>query len=219
MKFQSGLPRREVNYTMSDMEFDDPDEDDGKHSHENAATKEPFSNVTDAGFSGNVPSKIKGMEHTDPELSGECIGMGGSFSLDKAKPDKATDQRSNFQTAECLSKTQLSEEYEYLSMGGGFCLNEDDGKDGNMHSTRGTLCDSDPPYWSDLGEDENGATPTRTMNSRKEVERIGEEKVSRANQNSHHNDSDGNRFEKNTNEESLSSLRAMPNLKRKRKKN
>ncbi|CAI9111074.1 OLC1v1011209C1 [Oldenlandia corymbosa var. corymbosa] len=160
---RSGRPRKAVNYALNDIELDEPNQDDGNPNKENLAGKEPCADMPEAGYSAAVPSKIQAVGRTDPEFNVECTGLDESSHLNEAKQDKVTDQLSACPVADSLTESQLSGDY--LTTGGGFCLDEDDTAENvqglSTRSTSVEICDSDPSKGSGLKEDGSATRPIK----------------------------------------------------------
>ncbi|KAL3526027.1 hypothetical protein ACH5RR_014399 [Cinchona calisaya] len=226
---RSGRPRKEVDYTMCSLRSDDPYLDDGSSKEDNEARKDLSADLLGPYFA-DVPSIISEGEHIYQESSGDCIKNGDGFCADKAKEDMETGQLNSGATDDIVSDTQLSTEY--LTVGGGFCLDEEDTElnlQGSTHCPmKVTAFESDPPNCSDLREDDNINSPTRTIDPVEEAGRTGRVDTSyTSNQNPDGNtNSDWSEVaisqevinEDDYGKDSSRSLRAMPNLRRKRRK-
>lgn len=227
VKLQSERCRKEVNYMASSLPFDDANQDDGNSSDDNAARKESSADLFEVGCSAAIPSKVSISEHIDQKLPVHCFEKDEGFCMDKAKKDIGSGQLSSNPTVDFVSDTRLSKEY--FTMGGGFCLDENDTDIDLQGSTncpvKGATFDSDSPNCLDLGEGESVMTPTSTMNLVEEAEKVGKVDASCAcqipdnNMNSNH--TEVGILQENVHEDgkdSSRSLRAMPNLRRKRRK-
>lgn len=167
---RSRRPRKEVNYYELNSKSDDPNWVDESCMEGSGARKESPADML-ADLTSAVPSKIKNL---DQEPSWEFLEKGDGYGVGKAKEGMGTGQLNSVPANDIVSDTQLSKEY--LTGGGGFCLDEDT-TDGDMQGSAKcpgevTTFESDPSKRSGLGEDDISKSPTRTVNPI-QAERLG----------------------------------------------
>ncbi|CAI9758615.1 unnamed protein product [Fraxinus pennsylvanica] len=218
---RSERPRKVVSYTVSD-EFHDPDIEgqEGEKCDEDSIAKESFVDQADI-----VPTKSNANEVGDLEV-------GGGFCVDEMEHGNSMDKINVRQNDVPSIKTQSSNEY--LKFGGGFCLDEEgeemEGVEPASSPMRATITVNSDPFdmLDDAQEnhqlDESISTPTRTSDG---VECGRSTGATNTEPNMNHairsdcskvstllNDTE----EDETRNGPSRSLRAMPNLRRKRRK-
>lgn len=122
--FQSTRHRKAVKYTLNDLEIDDTSrtgQDNGNSSDKEAGEKEPFEDEGIVGDAASSPSKTNHLIVKDPskEESSPCVYV----EIEGAEAETRMGLLGSDQNGEA----ELSPDY--LKMGGGFCLDEDDDKD------------------------------------------------------------------------------------------
>ncbi|XP_027074709.1 DNA repair protein UVH3 isoform X1 [Coffea arabica] len=226
---RSRRPRKEVNYSEFNLKSDDPDSGDESSREGSGARKVSSADMLED-LTAAVPSKINESENLDQELSWEFLEKGDGYGVGKAKEDMGTDQLNSSPSNDIVSDTELSKEY--LSVGGGFCLDEDT-TDGDLQGSskcpgKVTTFESDPSKCSGLGEDEISKSPTRAVNP-VQAGRLGNLDTSYTTTTKNPDESaNRDRSEVASIQEIISDddydkdssryFRAMPNLRRKRRK-
>ncbi|KAK6155170.1 hypothetical protein DH2020_009418 [Rehmannia glutinosa] len=213
---RSGRPRKVVNYNVSD-ELDNSDKETENRLEECSVAKESF-----------VDQAVNGINKSDAnelnEGSGD-LGIGGNnfveeseetYRMDKTSASPLDDSRMD---DEPFNQTELSKDY--LQFGGGFCADEDEETEINEHAsspTTETVPDkSDDCNFADPMVEENPESDPSIVITQRPTDLGGDElKMNDETRSDYHllddteNDS-GNCYP--------NSLRSMPNLIRKRKKN
>ncbi|KAL2523446.1 DNA repair protein UVH3 [Forsythia ovata] len=213
---RSERPRKVVSYTVSD-EFDDPEKEghEGENCDEDSIAKESFVDQADIGLAESNANEVGDLE------------VGGGFCVDEMECENSMD-KINASQNDCPSiETQLSKEY--LEFGGGFCFDEEgeemEGIEPPSSPMRTTFSIKSDPFdrLDDVQEnqkiDESVSTPTRTSDGV-----VGGRSIGASDTEPNMNDvirsdcSKASILLNNTEEDEIGSLRAMPNLRRKKKK-
>lgn len=123
--FQSKRPRKAVNYANDDLEIDDEgkslDQGNQKRSNEEATEHETSRNQSlcgDATADFSRKNLQKG-EDCAPDLSRDFQEAGGFMGVDKNERDQLDSRDDDPTSTDDFSK-------DYLTMGGGFCVDEDE---------------------------------------------------------------------------------------------
>lgn len=236
VNFQSERPRKEVDYTMSDTIYDDSDHDVGNSRSEHLEGRAASADLLAAGDSMTSPSKVNRNEIVDQEPSGECLGRGSSFYQDKSALETTVIGSNWSKNEDIHSGDQLPNDY--LTMGGGFCLDDDDTNPdpgGLASPTKAATSDSDLPSPSSFADNRNSTSksnqpinrPNGTMDILQQEENSSLVDTSHAknNTNDTKENSESSLLQKippDDGDHALNDsgryLRAMPNLRRKRRK-
>lgn len=227
MNFQSGRTRKKVDYAMSDS-ADDGSEEDVENSQNTKAESRASSADLVADNAVTSPGKINTSEIVDQVSPREGFqGGGGICADDKIAPEISVLQSSSSKNDDILVVTQPPNDH--LTMGGGFCLDENDpymNSGGLASPTKATTPNSDLPNQSSSFDDRNcPSNPRQSSNNPTEITDRGQQVESQGRVDPCHinntgcTDIIGGSLDDNgAANEPIRSLRAMPNLRKKRRK-
>lgn len=211
---RSGRPRKKVDYAMCDSIDDGSDQDDGNSQNKKSESRASSADFVDAGNGVMSPSKINTSEIVDQVSPRRGYQEGDWVSAEKVAPETRVLQSCSSKNDDILAVAQSSNDY--LTMGGGFCLDEDDASmnlGGLASPTRATTSDSDLP-------NQSSNNPTERMDIGQQVESRGRLDTCHVKQNAE-GSTDINRASRDDDaavNKPVRSLRAMPNLRKRGRK-
>lgn len=204
---------------MCESADDGSEQDVGNSQNKKAESRASSADLVDADNAVTSLSKINTNEIVDQVSPREGFQGGGWICADKIAPEISVLQSSSSKNDDNLAVAQSPNDY--LTMGGGFCLDEDDPNmdSGGLASPKRATSDSDLPNRSSSFDDRIcPSNPRQSSNNPTEITDRSQQVESRGRMDTCHIKSNADGSSDVAPNEPVRSLRAMPNLRKKRRK-